>query len=261
MTAHGSPARTSGPHFFVPPTAVDGDRAELSGDDGRHLALVLRGRPGDPVSIADGTGAIWQGRIAAGVDGTGASPVRVALIARFDVPPPSPRLTVVHGLPKGRKLDDVVQRLTEVGVDRLLPVHTERSPVHLEGPKADKALARWRSVAHAAAKQSRRARLLHIEPVSDWPSTFADASTGAYAGLVGAVLWEEAEERLGEVMDAWGNAPEEIVLGVGPEGGLTPDEVAASGLPAALLGDTILRTETAALVGAGIVLHRVGRLG
>jgi 16S rRNA (uracil1498-N3)-methyltransferase len=257
----GHPVRTTGPHFLVPAVAIDGDRAELTGDDARHLAVVLRGRPGDAVSIADGTGALWQGRIA----GTGdAGQVRIALVERFDVPPPSPQVTVVHGLPKGRKLDEVVQRLTEVGVDRLIPVHTERSPVRLDGPKAAKAVARWQAIAHAAAKQSRRARLLQIDPVSDWSSAFPGAAaslTAASAASAGAVLWEEADEPLGEVMDAWGDALEDVVLAVGPEGGLTAGEVAASGLPAALLGDTILRTETAALVAASIALHRLGRLG
>jgi 16S rRNA (uracil1498-N3)-methyltransferase len=246
----GHPVRTTGPHFLVPAVAIDGDRAELTGDDARHLAVVLRGRPGDAVSIADGTGALWQGRIA----GTGdAGQVRIALVERFDVPPPSPQVTVVHGLPKGRKLDEVVQRLTEVGVDRLVPVHSERSQVHLEGARASKATARWRAVAHAAAKQSRRARLLEVVDVGEWRSAFHGATTGA-------VLWERGARRLGEVIDGWAEA-DEVVLAVGPEGGLSEGEVAASGLVGALLGDTVLRTETAALVAASILLHRLGRLG
>jgi 16S rRNA (uracil1498-N3)-methyltransferase len=238
--------RTRGPHFFV--DAVDGDHATLTGDEARHLTAVLRARAGDPVSLADGSGVVWQARVVATGD-----PVRVALTHRQDVPVPRPRLTVVHALPKGRKLDEAVQRLSEVGVDRLVPVHSARSQVRLEGPKADKAVQRWRAVALAAAKQSRRARLLDVAAVGDW--------TASFVGATGVVVWEEARVPLGEVAATWPADVDDVVLAVGPEGGLTDDEVRASGLPAALLGDTILRTETAALVAASVVLHRLGRLG
>jgi 16S rRNA (uracil1498-N3)-methyltransferase len=300
MAGHaGLPVRTTGPHFFVPPSAVEGDRAVLDGDDARHLTAVLRGRPGDAVSVADGTGAMWQARIG---EVSGADAVTLVLVDRFEVPAPTPRITVVHGLPKGRKLDEVVQRLTEVGVDRLVPVHTSRSPVQLEGTRAGKAVARWRAVAHAAAKQSRRARLLEIAAVGYWPAELAGSAVAgagvagvdearagvagadeARAGVagadearadvpkgpIGAVLWEEAEQPLRAVMAGWpvdldagfDGTVAEIVLGIGPEGGLTAAEVRATGLPAALLGPTILRTETAALVAASVVLHRLGRLG
>jgi 16S rRNA (uracil1498-N3)-methyltransferase len=242
----GWPPRTSGPHFFVPPAAVHGDRADLTSDDARHLAVVLRAEPGAPVSLADGTGALFQARV------TRAAPDRVqlALTERYEVPVARPVLTVVHALPKGRKLDDVVQRLSEVGVDRLVPVHSARSQVRLDAAKAAKALARWRAVALAAAKQSRRARLLEVAEVGTWAAAFP-------AGGRGAVLWEEASAPLPTLLDA---EAAEVVIAVGPEGGLTPEEVAATGLPAASLGPTILRTETAALVAAGIALAVTGRM-
>lgn len=241
-------APTSGPHFFVDPAAVHDGHAELAGQEARHLTTVLRARPGDPVSLADGTGALWQARVA----GTG-EVVRLALVERTDVPVPRPCLTVVHALPKGRKLDEVVQRLSEVGADRLVPVHSSRAQMRLVGTKAQKVVQRWRAVALAAAKQSRRARLLDVAEVGEWTTAF-DASAGA-------VLWEEAQVPLGEVLATWSPQAEEVVLAVGPEGGLTAEEVRASGLPAALLGDTVLRTETAALVAASVALHRLGRLG
>jgi 16S rRNA (uracil1498-N3)-methyltransferase len=240
---------TSGPHFFVPREDVRDDVALLRGDQARHLAAVLRAERGQPVSVADGTGQVWQGRVAHRTD----DEVSVALVERFCVPAPCPRLTVVHALPKGRKLDDVVQRLTEVGVDRLVPVHSARSQVRLTGTRAAKALARWRAVALAASKQSRRARLLDVVPIGEWAGAFA--GTGA-----GAVLWEGAVTPLGSVLADVAD-PAEITLGVGAEGGLTPEEVEAAGLPAASLGPTILRTETAALVACSVALHVLGRLG
>lgn len=241
-------ARTSGPHFFCDPDAVQGASVTLHGDEARHLARVLRVVVGDPVSLADGTGALYQARV------TEVRPDRVvcAVEDRFSVPPTRPLVTVVHALPKGRKLDDVVQRLSEVGVDRILPVHSARSQVVLRGDKALRAEARWRAVALAAAKQARRVRLLDVAAVGEWDA--------AFAGAAGVVLWEEADAGLPAVLAGLPPAPE-LVLAVGPEGGLTADEVAATGLPAARLGPTILRTETAALVAASVVLATVGRLG
>jgi 16S rRNA (uracil1498-N3)-methyltransferase len=239
---------TAGPHFLIAPEAVDGDRAELVGDDARHLAVVLRAGSGAPVSLADGTGALYQGRVAQ------AAPerVRIAITDRHLVPEPHPALTVVQALPKGRKLDEVVQRLTEVGVDRLVPVHSARSQVRLEAAKAEKAVARWRAVAHAAAKQCRRVRPLEVAPVGEWATAFAGVEAGA-------VFWEEGGTPLRRLLadDPPGAS---FTLAIGPEGGLTRQEVEVTGLPIATLGPTILRTETAALVAASVVLGLTGRL-
>jgi 16S rRNA (uracil1498-N3)-methyltransferase len=241
----------AGPHFFVDPADVDLDarpapRAVVRGHEAAHLAVVLRAQPGAAVSLADGRGRVYAGRVARAAR----DEVIVQVDAGRDVPPPRPRLTVVHGLPKRRKLDEVVQRLTELGVDRLVPVTTERSEVRLDGERAARAVARWRAVALAAAKQSRRARLLEVAEVGRWAAAFQP-------GTRGAVLWEEAAISLRAVLDP---DADELVLGVGPEGGLTAAEVAAAGLPAASLGPTVLRTETAALVAATAVLTLTGRL-
>jgi len=221
--------------------------AILRGDEARHLAVVLRAAAGDIVSLSDGMGCCWQARV---LRVTG-DEVTFRLGALRRVPRPRPRLTVVHALPKGRKLDEVVQRLAEIGVDRLVPVRSARSEVQFEPGRAAKAVARWRAVALAAAKQSRRAWLLDVGEVGTLPTALAQATHGV-------VLWEEATASLGHVCPLGGI--DELVLGIGPEGGLTADEVASAGLPAASLGPTILRTETAALVAASIVLHRLGRL-
>lgn len=241
--------RTRGPHFFCDPLAADQTALTLLGDEARHLARVLRAAPGDPVSLADGTGALYQARV---TEVLTADRVRCAVTDRYEVPAPRPRLTVVHALPKGRKLDEVVTRLSEVGVDRLRPVHSARSQVTLRSDKAVRALSRWRAVALAAGKQSRRVRLLDIADVGEWGE--------AFDGAAGAVLWEDAEIGLPAILADLGD-PDEVVLAVGPEGGLTAREVAVTGLPAAGMGPTILRTETAALVAASVVLARVGRLG
>lgn len=240
---------THGPHFFVHPDDVADSTALLRDEEAHHLIGVLRARPGDRVSLADGTGVVYEARVA----GTQGDVAELTLESRHETPAPRPRLTVVHALPKGRKLDDVVQRLSEVGVDRLVPVHSRRSEVRLSGAKADKVLGRWRAVALAAGKQSRRARLLEVSPVGEWKS----ALSGVHAGLV---LWEEARSGLREQVRAVaGGDPAEVTLAVGPEGGLTEDE-AVGGLRTASLGPTVLRTETAALVAATLTLAELGRL-
>jgi len=237
----------SGPHFLVDPADVDADRAVLSGDDGRHLAAVLRARPGMPVSLADGAGRRWAGRVT-GVDG---AEVRLAVADLGVEPMPVPAVTVVHALPKGRKLDDVVQRLTEVGVERLVPVRSARSEVELTPQRAEKAVARWRAVARAAAKQSRRARVLEVADVGEWTAAWSQRGPGV-------VCWEQATAPLRAVLPAGADT---LVVGIGPEGGLTEAEVEVSGLPAASLGPTVLRTETAALVAVTAILTLTGRLG
>jgi 16S rRNA (uracil1498-N3)-methyltransferase len=239
---------TCGPHFFVGPADIENDHAVLRGDEARHLTIVLRAAAGDAVSLSDGVGRCWQARVLRATRGE----VTFRLGGLRRVPRPRPRLTVVHALPKGRKLDEVIKRLAEIGVDRLVPVCSARSEVQLTPDRAAKAVKRWRAVALAAAKQSRRAWLLDVDQVETLPAALSRAAHGV-------VLWEEATVPLREVCPF--ADVDELVLGIGPEGGLTADEVTASGLPAASLGETILRTETAALVAASILLHRLDRLG
>lgn len=237
-----------GPHFFVEPADVDHGIALLRGAEAHHLVAVLRTRAGDPVSLADGTGRRWQARLAS----PDPSEARLVLLHEVAGAAERPAVAVVQALPKGRKLDEVVQRLTEVGVARLVPVTSARSEARPSSGRAERALARWRAVALVASKQSRRAVPLEVTPIGAWPGPLATA-----AGAV--VLWEEATVPLREVLDGVGDV-EEVVLGVGPEGGLTAEEAAVGGHPPALLGSTVLRTETAALVAASAVMTLAGRI-
>lgn len=240
MSTPGLPSR--GPHVFL--QRVDAsDRVVVDGDPGHHLARVLRVRTGDPVSLADGSGSVWQTTVAT-LDG---DRVVLGVDQRHDLPAPTPSLAVVQALPKGRKMDEVVQRLTEVGIDRLTPVVTARTVKQPAGKDA-RLLDRWRAVELAAAQQSRRARRMTIDPIALWPS----------AGRVGVVLWEEADTPLEEAL-ATLPTTSEVTLAIGPEGGFTHDEVHRCGLTPARLGSTILRTETAGLVAATLAGQHHGR--
>ena len=242
MTRPGLPTR--GHHVFVAPFG-DADRVVVDGDEGHHLAGVLRVRAGQPLSLADNTGAVF----AAEVEAVDRRSVTVRIGQRYHLARPAPSLCVVQSLPKGKKMEEVVQRLTEVGVDRIRPVVSDRTVKRPDG-KADRLQERWEAIARSAAQQSRRPRLPVIAPIGVWP----------VEGAVGVVLWEEATTSLSEAVRALPDA-EEIVVAVGPEGGFGPSEVQASGLTPCALGSTILRTETAGVVGASLVAHLLGRMG
>ena len=206
----------------------------------------MRVRTGDPVSLADDSGSVWQ----ATVTDLSSGVVRATLDEHVAIDVDRPTVTVIQSLPKGRKMEEVITRLSEVGVDRIIPVHTARSVKQLKGPKAEKALARWRALAVAAAQQSRRARLLKVEAVGSWP----------VAGARGVILYERATTPLASALADLGGG-EELAVAVGPEGGFETGEVEMSGLVPVALGRGILRTETAGLVGSSVVLHHLGRLG
>jgi 16S rRNA (uracil1498-N3)-methyltransferase len=232
--------------------AAPGESRALARDDDHHLRTVVRLRDGDEVVLADGAGRSATGRLVAGgaevVDGVVVTPV------------PAPTVEVVHGLPKGRKLDEVVRVLTELGVDAVTPVHADRSPVELRGQKAEKAATRWRAVARSAGAQSRRARL----PVVAAPTTLADA-VAAHTGpdVLTLVAHPDATTGLGTALrarDAW---PGRVVLVVGPESGWSDDEVAAwraAGAAAVHLGATVLRTEHAAAAACAALALVLGRM-
>ncbi len=244
--------RTHGPHFIVPPAAFDDGTVALVGDDAHHLVRVLRVGTGDPVSVADGVGGLWQGRVA-----ELGHTVVVGLEEHVEVPRADPEVHVIHALPKGRKLDDVVRRLTELGVEGIWPATTSRGEPEPKAESADRALERWRVIAHAAAKESRRAWLPQLAPVASWADAFGDALAGAAAE--GFVCWEEATTPIAEAVAAR-NGATRFVIGIGPEGGLSRSEVADAGLPAVTLGSTVLRSETVAIVAASAAMALLGRL-
>ena len=197
----------------------------LTEEDRHHLERVLRLAPGDPVTVADGAGS-WR-------------PCRFGPVLEADgpvvtEPSPVPAVTVAFAVVKGDRPEWAVQKLTELGVDRLVPFLAARSVVRWDGPRGERHIERLRRVAREAAVQSRRARLPEVEGVT----TFAEV-----AGRPGALLAAP-----GGRPPAVGDA----LVVVGPEGGWAPEELAL-GLPEVGLGPTVLRAETAA-VAAGVLL-------
>ena len=241
--------------FFVPGAAQETGVLPLADADAHHLRVVLRLTAGDEIVVVDDTGAaVFR------LDAT--APDVTATRVRRLPEPRIPRVTLAPALAKGDKTDTVVRQATELGVARIVPFAAERSVVHLEGAKATARAERWRRVAAEAAKQSQRTDV----PVITGPLTLA-GMLDALAGCTVLVCWEDASAApgIGEALRRAAVADDgQVAVVVGPEGGLTPAEVAlltdAGALPVSL-GPTILRTETAAVVAAALVLHERGGLG
>lgn len=241
------------PHFFAG-APEPRETVILEPDDARHALGALRLRPGDRFTSSDGRGAVVTCRI------TQASRALVEgeVEERAVELAPSPTLTVILAAPKGDRLAWAIQKLTEVGTDRIVLVEADRSVRRWSGPRGGRALERARGVAHEAAKQSRRPFLPEVEGPRPWEEAMGEAADRGPLVL----LWEGATRGLASVLP--GGPPTVISLAVGPEGGITEREARDAkerGAALAALGTTILRTETAALAAASIALSRYGRLG
>jgi len=240
------------PQFFVDPADLTGEVAVVRGDEARHAVQVLRLKVGERLLVADGSGRVAEA-MAVAVD---CGEVRARVEAVRVVPPRRPALTVVAGLVKGGKLDLVVQKLTELGVERIAPAVCRRSVVDWDGRKRAAARDRWAAVALAAAKQCHRDRVPVVAPVDDL-AVQVTASPGPRL-----VCWEEGGQPLSAALPA--DPPDALTLVVGPEGGLEAGEVAAcaeAGAVPVTLGPLVLRAETAAIAAAAAVGFRYGHLG
>jgi 16S rRNA (uracil1498-N3)-methyltransferase len=236
------------PLFLVDPVALADDLIRLDGPEGRHAALVARLRTGERVDLADGFGGLAECEVVAAE----AASLLLRVLRRSAAPRPDPRFVVVQALPKADRGETACEVMTEVGVDEIVPWAAARSIVEWRGARGEKALARWRSTSRAAAKQSRRAWL---PEVAELAST-ADVAARLRAAALGVVLHESADRPLASVdVPASG----EVVLVVGPEGSITDDELAAfaaAGATAYRLGPSVLRTSTAGVVAAAVLLAK-----
>ncbi|HSF26075.1 MAG TPA: 16S rRNA (uracil(1498)-N(3))-methyltransferase [Actinomycetes bacterium] len=218
--------------------AVAGARIRLTGPEGHHAATVRRLRPGEPVVVTDGTGRAAACRVAAVM---GRDVVELDVDTVRDEPAPAPRLVVVQALAKGEHGELAVDLMTQVGVDVIVPWAASRSVVQWRGDKLAKGRARWRATAHEAAKQARRARFPEVTE----PASTAEVVALLQIAACALVLHESAEQPLAGL--ALPDAGDVVVV-VGPEGGIAPDELDAfvgAGAVVVRLGETVLRTSSA----------------
>lgn len=219
-----------------------GGIVEVTGDEARHAVVVKRTRSGESVLLADGAGRAVRGRVVAAERNRLALEVTEILAS----PPRAHRFVVAQALAKGDRSELAVEIMTELGVDEILAWQASRSIVRWQGERGEKSLGRWAATAREATKQSRRFRIPEVSA----------AGTSRVAERIGAaelalVLHESAEKTLARV-----NLPEagEILLIVGPEGGISPDELERfqrAGAVPVRISDGVLRTSTAGAIAIG----------
>lgn len=242
------------PVFLVEPAALDGSpsRITLGGPEGRHAVSVRRLQPGEEVVLTDGAGRGGYGRVAAA---RGKDELDVDIDGVREEDEPSPRITVVQALPKGDRGELAVETMTEAGVDAIVPWAAARCVTQWRGERGAKSLEKWRTTAREAAKQARR---LRFPSVGELMTTNQVAALLAGADFAG-VLHEEGAAALAVApLPASGS----LVLVVGPEGGVAPEELAAfaeAGAGAYRLGATVLRTSTAGVAATALLLTRTHR--
>ncbi|MFK4149787.1 16S rRNA (uracil(1498)-N(3))-methyltransferase [Streptomyces sp. NPDC004065] len=241
------------PVFVVGQLEAIGPEFVLDGPEGRHAVSVKRLRPGEDVVLTDGRGR-WAEGVVKATEGKDRLVV-TDLETVVEEPEESPRITVVQALPKGDRGELAVETMTEVGVDAIVPWAASRCITQWRGERGQKALGKWRATAREAGKQSRRVR---FPEVADAATTKQVAALLAAADFA-AVLHESGGEPLATAdLPAEG----EIVLVVGPEGGISPEELAQfaqAGASACVLGRTVLRTSTAGTAAAALLMGRTGR--
>lgn len=225
-----------------------GSEVTVEGDEAHHAVAVRRLAVGESVVLTDGAGCSVVGAVAS----TGKRVFTVTVRSVATVPAPAPAITVVQAIPKGDRGELAVEVLTEVGVARIVPWAAARSVAVWKGERAEKSLARWRSTAREAAKQSRRVWFPEVSPVMSTSEVAALVS-----GSTAVVLHEEASTSIASVP-----VLDDLVVVVGPEGGVTPEEVAAFeavGATTVKLGAEVLRTSTAGLAAVSALLSRTPR--
>jgi 16S rRNA (uracil1498-N3)-methyltransferase len=229
------------PLFLVDPAVVAGatvgSHVVLDGPEGRHAATVRRIRPGEQVMLADGAGL----RLTCDVLAAGKAELDLTVVEVAHEAESAPRFVLVQALAKGDRDDQAIEAATEFGVDEVVPWQASRSIVQWRGERADKAHRKWESTVVAAAKQSRRARV----PVVGQLATTKALATRIGGSAAAYVLHEDATQSLAaQPLPSAGD----VLVVVGPEGGITPEEVAvfeAAGALTVRLGETVLRSSSA----------------
>lgn len=241
--------------FYLSRTGGVGEVIPLPKEEAQHALKVLRLGVGDEIDALDGEGR----RFAAAIESIDGGAAEVRLLRELSSNEPPVRVTLYQGLPKADKLDFIVQKLTELGAARVVPVKMERCVVKSDAKDGVKRRERLQKIAHEAAKQCRRACPPEVMEPLTWKQTLARM---AEHDLL-LVPWEDAEGlTLKQVCAAQPDA-RDIGIVVGPEGGMTAAEVASmaqAGARVVTLGPRILRAETAAVASVAMAMTLWGDL-
>ncbi len=230
------------PRFFTEPENIKDNIITLSGDDAGHISRVLRSKIGETLTVCDGTGNDYEAEIVE----ISEKSVRLEIKkTTFTDSEPSLKITLYQGLPKGDKMELIIQKCVELGVTRIVPVNTERCIVKLDKNKEKKKTDRWQKISESAAKQSGRGIIPEIGSVMSFAEAVKEASE-----MDRVMIPYELEENRGLkefLKDFDGRS---LGIFIGPEGGFAAEEIERalnSGIMPVTLGKRILRTETAGM--------------
>ena len=222
-------------HFYLA-SALSDAGAELTGEEARHAAQVSRLRVGERIAVGDGRGRVADAEAVS----VARDRVELRVLALRQEPAPTPRIVLVQALAKGGRDESAVQAATELGVAAVVPWQAARSVTRWSGPKVDAGVARWATIVREAGKQSMRPWAAEVLALASTRDLEALAATSTML-----LLEPTADTRL---LDADLPADQDIVLVVGPEGGIAPEELGrltAAGATPVRLGPLVLRTSTA----------------
>lgn len=238
--------------FFVEPRQIAGGQVTITGPDVNHIRNVLRMKPGEILRVSDEKDFCGQCRVAQLLE----DQIVLTVLEESDSTELPAQVTLFQGLPKGDKMEWIIQKNTELGIARIVPVAMKRSVVKLDAKKAAAKVARWQVIAESAGKQSGRTRLPEVAPVMTYAQALQEAAD--YDLLL---LPYESADGMEAVRRLFAQAAPGMRIGIliGPEGGFEPSEVeaaVAAGWKVLSLGRRILRTETAGMtVMAGLMLQ------
>jgi 16S rRNA (uracil1498-N3)-methyltransferase len=235
-----------------------GARYVLEGAEARHAGVVQRRRAGERIDVADGAGVRLECVIASVAPGR----IELDVVARRDEAAPAVRLVLAQALAKGDRDEMAIEAATEVGVDEVVPWQADRSIVVWRGERAAKSRARWLATVREATKQARRARLPGVAHAVDTTGLAERVRAVLAGGGAALVLDGDGDVALGAVPLPDGGAPAEVLVVVGPEGGIAERELEAltqAGARVTRHGPTVLRTSTAGPVALALLAQRLGR--
>lgn len=241
--------------FFINQNIVQGDMVFITGLDYNHIKNVLRMKIGNNIIVNNKSNFEYEVQIISFEDDR----VSAKIIRQIEMQSePSVNLTLFQGIPKGDKMELIIQKAVEIGVKKIIPIITDRVVVKLDEKSAKKKTERWQKISEEAAKQSRRNAI----PEVTLPAKFKDVIQSLDYYDLKILLYEnEKKQSIRNIFDKTTNKPKNIAVFIGPEGGLSDEEIEMSkDMYIASLGPRILRTETAGLVAATIILYHMGEM-
>jgi 16S rRNA (uracil1498-N3)-methyltransferase len=239
--------------FYLPPQECRSDHLVLTGSEAHHAADVLRLRPGDAVAVLDGQG----GELVCRVESATRKQVKLEVQSRSTDAPPPFLITLVQAIPKRKIFEAIIQKATELGVGRIVPLLSQRVTTHLEGESIEHKATHWRQTAVEAIKQCGQRFLPQVEP----PVTLlAWLARGEKFDLTLVASLQEDSRHLRTLIPGAGRRPRTICVWIGPEGDFAPEEMEAikgTGALPMTLGPLVLRSETAALCALSLINYEL----